>query len=48
MMQLLMFADDTVLHAETEEDLQHKVREFSEAEKWHRLGMNRESSNNAL
>ena len=39
-MQLLMFADDTVLLAETEEDLQHNVREFSEAVKWHRMAMN--------
>ena len=33
MMQLLMFADDTVLLAETKEDLQHNVRplEFSKA-----------------
>ena len=31
-MQLLMFGDDTVLLAETE-DLQHNVREFSEAVK---------------
>ena len=43
MMQLLMFADDTVLHAEMEEDLQHSVREFSKAEKWHRLAMNTET-----
>ena len=28
-MQLLIFADDTVLLAETKEDLQHNVREFS-------------------
>ena len=39
-MQLLMFADDTVLLAETEEDLQHNVKEFSEAVKRHRLAMN--------
>ena len=32
-MQLLMFADDTALLAETEEDLQHNVKEFSEAVK---------------
>ena len=32
-MQLLMFADDTVLLAKTEEDLQHNVREFSETVK---------------
>ncbi len=32
-MQLLTFGDDTVLLAETEEDLQHNVREFSEAVK---------------
>ena len=39
-MQLLMFADDTVLLAETEEDLQHNVKEFSEVVKRHRLAMN--------
>ena len=39
-MQLLMFADDTVLLAETEEDLQHNVNEFSEAVKRPRLAMN--------
>ena len=43
-MQLLMFADDTVLLAETEEDLQHNVREFSEAVKRHRLAMNTEKT----
>ena len=42
--QLLMFADDTVLLAETEEDLQHNVREFSEAVKRHRLAMNTEKT----
>ena len=42
MMQLLMFADDTVLLAETEGDLQHSVREFGEAVKWHRLAMDTE------
>ena len=36
-----MFADDTVLLAETE-DLQHNVREFSEPVKRHRLAMNTE------
>ena len=41
-MQLLMLADDTVLLAEMEEDLQHNVREFEEAVKWHRLAMNTE------
>ena len=41
--QLLMFADDTVL-AETEGDLQHSVREFSEAVKQHRLAMNTEKT----
>ena len=39
-----MFADNTVLLAETEEDLQHNVREFSEAVKWHRLAMNTEKT----
>ena len=34
-MQLLIFADDTVLLAKTEEDLQHNVKEFSEAVKRH-------------
>ena len=43
-MQLLMFADDTVLLAETEEDLQHNVREFSKAVKRHRLAMNTEKT----
>ena len=43
-MQLLMFADDTVLLAEMEEDLQHNVREFSEVVKWHRLAMNTEKT----
>ena len=43
-MQLLMFTDDTVLLAETEEDLQHNVKEFSEAVKWHRLAMNTEKT----
>ena len=43
-MQLLMFADDTVLLAETEEDLQHNVEEFSEAVKRHRLAMNTEKT----
>ena len=43
-MQLLMFADDTVLLAETEEDLQHNVKEFSEAVKRHRLAMNTEKT----
>ena len=43
-MQLLMFADDTVLLAETEEDLQHNVNEFSEAVKRHRLAMNTEKT----
>ena len=42
--QLLMFADDTVLLAETEGDLQHCVREFGEAVKWHRLAMNTEKT----
>ena len=42
-MQLLMFAGDTVLLAETEEDLQH-VREFSEVVKRHRLAMNTEKT----
>ena len=38
-MQLLMFADDTVLLAQTKEDLQCSIRELSasEAVKWHRL-----------
>ena len=39
-MQLLTFADDTVLLAETEEDLQPNVKELSEAVKWHRSAMN--------
>ena len=43
-LQLLMFADDTVLLAETEEDLQQNVREFSEAVKRHRLAMNTEKT----
>ena len=43
-MQLLMFADDTVLLAETEEDLQHNVKEFSKAVKRHRLAMNTEKT----
>ena len=43
-MQLLMFADDTVLLAETEEDLQHNVKEFSEAVKQHRLAMTMEKA----
>ena len=43
-MQLLMFADDTVLLDETEEDLQHNVKEFSEAVKRHRLAMNKEKT----
>ena len=34
--KLLMFADDTVLLAETEEDLQHNAKEFSKAVKRHR------------
>ena len=37
-----MFADDTVL-AEMK-DLQHNVREFGEAVKWHRLAMNTEKT----
>ena len=41
---LLMFADDTVLLDETEEDLQHIAREFSEAVKRHRLAMNTEKT----
>ena len=47
-MQLLMFADDTVLHAETEDDLQHNVREFSEVVKRHRLAMNTEKASTML
>ena len=39
-MQLLMFADDTVLLTETKEDLQQNVREFSEEVKRNRLAMN--------
>ena len=39
LIQLLMFADNTVLLAETEEDLQHNVREFSKAVKQHRHAM---------
>ena len=45
LMQLLMFADDTVLLAEVEEDLQHNVREFSEAVKQHRLAISTEKNN---
>ena len=36
-MQLLVFADDTVLPNQAEEDLQCNIRQFSEAEKWHTL-----------
>ena len=43
-LQLLVFADDTVLLAETEEDLQHNVKEFSKAVKRHRLAMNTEKT----
>ena len=43
-MQLLMFANDTVLLAQTEEDVQHNVNKFSEAVKWHRLVINTENS----
>ena len=43
-MQLLMFADDTVLLAQTEEDLQHNVNKFSEAVKRHRLVINTEKT----
>ena len=43
-MQLLMFADDTVLLAQTEEDLQQNVKKFSEAVKLHRLVINTEKT----
>ena len=36
-MQLRMFADDTVLLPQTEEDLQQNVKKFSEAVKRHKL-----------
>ena len=41
-MQLLRIAVDTVLLAETEEDLQHNGKEFSEVVKRHRLAINTE------
>ena len=43
-MPTLMFADDTVLLAETKEDLQHNVKEFGKVVKWHRLAMNMEKA----
>ena len=43
-MQLLMFADDTDLLAEMEEDLQHNGKEFSEVVRQHRLAMNTEKT----
>ena len=43
-LQLLMFADNTVLLAQTEEELQHNVEEFDKAMKKHRLAMNAEKT----